>query len=55
MTYAELDALSDSCAEGLAAIGIEAGDAVALQLPNVPQFLVAVLRHSQRQAPSSYR
>jgi len=41
MTYAELDALSDSCAEGLAAIGIEAGDAVALQLPNVPQFLVA--------------
>jgi long-chain acyl-CoA synthetase len=41
MTYAQLDALSDSCAEGLCGIGIKPGDAVALQLPNIPQFLVA--------------
>jgi long-chain acyl-CoA synthetase len=41
MTYAELDALSDSLAEGLDTIGIGPGDAVALQLPNVPQFLLA--------------
>ncbi|GAA1040690.1 long-chain fatty acid--CoA ligase [Virgisporangium ochraceum] len=41
MTYAELDALSDALAEGLVGIGIRPGDTVALQLPNIPQFLVA--------------
>jgi long-chain acyl-CoA synthetase len=41
MSYAELDTASDQLAVGLAARGLRPGDAVALQLPNVPQFLVA--------------
>ena len=41
MTYGELDALSDRLAAGLEAAGLRPGDAVALQLPNIPQFLVA--------------
>lgn len=41
MTYAELDALSDRLAVGLEASGVQPGDVVGLQLPNVPQFLVA--------------
>jgi long-chain acyl-CoA synthetase len=40
MTYAELDALSDRCAAGLRRAGIEPGDPVAIQLPNIPQFLI---------------
>ncbi|MEV4471860.1 long-chain fatty acid--CoA ligase [Nonomuraea sp. NPDC049504] len=41
MTYAELDALSDAVAEGLAVLGVRSGDAVGLQLPNIPEFVVA--------------
>jgi long-chain acyl-CoA synthetase len=41
MTYAELDHLSDRVAAGLRRNGIRPGDAIALQLPNVPQFLLA--------------
>jgi long-chain acyl-CoA synthetase len=41
LTYAELDALSDRFAAGLRREGIGRGDAVALQLPNVPQWLIA--------------
>ena len=41
LTYGELDAASDQLAAGLAAAGIGPGDPVALQLPNIPQFLVA--------------
>jgi long-chain acyl-CoA synthetase len=40
MTYAELDALSDRMAAGLEAAGLLRGEPVALQLPNIPQFLV---------------
>lgn len=40
MTYAELDALSDRFAAGLRQAGVGRGDAVALQLPNLPQFLI---------------
>ena len=40
-TYAELDAASDRFAVGLQQRGLSPGDAVALQLPNVPQFVVA--------------
>ena len=40
LTYAELDALSDRLAAGLAGAGIRPGDPVALQLPNIPQFLI---------------
>lgn len=41
LAYRELDALSDRLAVGLEAAGLRPGDAVALQLPNIWQFLVA--------------
>lgn len=40
-TFAELDALADRMAAGLAAGGIAAGDRVLLQLPNSREFAVA--------------
>jgi long-chain acyl-CoA synthetase len=42
LTYAELDRASDIVAANLAGQGIEGGDAVGLQLPNVPEFAVAL-------------
>jgi long-chain acyl-CoA synthetase len=41
MTYAELDELTGRFAAALLASGLERGDRVAVQLPNVPEFLVA--------------
>jgi long-chain acyl-CoA synthetase len=41
LTYRELDQASDRLAAGLAAAGIEPGDRVALQLPNIAQFLIS--------------
>ncbi|MEP7019657.1 MAG: long-chain fatty acid--CoA ligase [Pseudonocardiales bacterium] len=41
VTYAQLDAASSRCAAALAASGLERGDVVAVQLPNLPEFLVA--------------
>src|SRR6266567_7604511 len=41
LTYRELDKASDRLAASLAAAGIRPGDPVALQLPNIPQFLIA--------------
>ena len=41
MTYAELDAASDRVAMNLRRHGVEPGVAVGLQLPNIPQFLLA--------------
>ncbi len=41
MTYRELDALSDRFAAGLRRSGVGRGDAVAVQLPNLPHFLIA--------------
>jgi long-chain acyl-CoA synthetase len=40
-SWAELDTASDRLAEGLRRRGLVPGDAVALQLPNVPQFVIA--------------
>ena len=40
LTYRELDVQSDHLAAGLDAAGLQRGDAVALQLPNIPQFLI---------------
>jgi len=40
-TYRELDEHSGRFASGLREAGLEPGDVVALQLPNVPQFLIA--------------
>jgi long-chain acyl-CoA synthetase len=41
VSYVELDAASDRVAAGLQAGGLRPGNAVALQLPNVPEFVVA--------------
>jgi long-chain acyl-CoA synthetase len=41
VTYAELEAASDRFAVGLLSRGLSPGDAVGLQLPNVPQFVIA--------------
>src|ERR1700731_4557574 len=40
-TYGDLDEQSDRFAAGLREAGLETGDVVALQLPNIPQFLIA--------------
>jgi long-chain acyl-CoA synthetase len=40
MSYAELDAASDRLAAGLQGIGVQPGDTVGIQLPNIPQFLI---------------
>jgi long-chain acyl-CoA synthetase len=41
ISYAELDSLSNQFATGLTALGVKKGDAVALFLPNIPQFVIA--------------
>ncbi len=41
LSYGELDALSDRLASGLREAGLRPGDAIAVELPNIPQFLVA--------------
>ncbi len=41
VTYGDLNADSDAFAAALAAIGVKAGDRVAICLPNCPQFMVA--------------
>jgi long-chain acyl-CoA synthetase len=41
LTYGELDAQADRVAAGLHALGIRAGDHVALSCPNVPWFPIA--------------
>ena len=41
VSYAQLDAQSDRVAASLTAGGLAAGDRVGLQLPNIPQFVIA--------------
>src|SRR5258707_8705781 len=41
LTYRQLDQASDRVAASLAAAGIEPGERIALQLPNIPQFLIS--------------
>jgi len=41
ISYAQLDALSDRVAAHLTAAGLAPGDRVGLQLPNIPQFVIA--------------
>ncbi len=43
VTYAELDELVGRVAGWLASVGVQAGDRVAVYLPNCPQFVVAML------------
>ena len=40
ISYAQLRALTDAWAAGLAGLGLEPGDRAALLLPNLPQFVV---------------
>jgi long-chain acyl-CoA synthetase len=40
MSYAELDEASDRLAAGLQGLGVNPGEAVGIQLPNIPQFLI---------------
>jgi long-chain acyl-CoA synthetase len=42
LTYAELDLASDIVAANLVAQGLDPGDAVGLQLPNIPEFAVTL-------------
>ncbi|MFX1302684.1 MAG: AMP-binding protein [Promethearchaeota archaeon] len=41
MTYLELDTLVDQFATGLSKLGITKGDVVCIDLPNVPQYVIA--------------
>ncbi len=41
MSYAELDEASDRLAAGLQDVGVHPGETVAIQLPNIPQFLIS--------------
>ena len=41
LSYAQLDQLSDRVAASLTAAGLAPGDRVGLQLPNIPQFVIA--------------
>ena len=41
ISYGELDTASDRFAAGLTARGLRPGDAVGLQLPNLPQFVIS--------------
>src|SRR5687768_2126438 len=41
LSYQQVDVMSGKVASGLRAAGLNRGDAVALQLPNVPEFLFA--------------
>jgi fatty-acyl-CoA synthase len=43
MTYAQVDAQADALAAALHELGIEAGDRMALTLPNWPEFVVSAL------------
>jgi long-chain acyl-CoA synthetase len=43
LTYRELQAAVDRASHGLTAMGVEAGDRVALFLPNIPAFPIAYL------------
>ena len=41
LTFSEVDALSDQVAAGLHTLGFVRGDRIGLQLPNIPQFVIA--------------
>jgi len=41
LTFGQVDALSDQLAAGLRSQGLVRGDRIGLQLPNIPQFVIA--------------
>jgi long-chain acyl-CoA synthetase len=42
LTYGELSVASSRCAGGLRALGVKPGDRVAIHMPNLPQFVIAI-------------
>ncbi len=40
LTYAQVDEMTGRVASGLRAAGLAPGDRIALQLPNVPEFVL---------------
>ena len=44
ISYADLDIRIERAANGLALCGIVPGDRVALLVPNIPEFVIALLR-----------
>ncbi len=50
MTFAQLGEATRSLAAGLAELGVEPGDIVAVQLPNVAEYLIMLLATSARGA-----
>jgi fatty-acyl-CoA synthase len=42
LTFGDVDSQSDALAAGLANLGVEAGDRVAIVLPNCPEFVVSL-------------
>ncbi len=47
LTWSELDAAIDSVARSLGQLGVQVGDAVAIQLPNVAELVVSILACSR--------
>jgi carnitine-CoA ligase len=47
LTFAEVDALADRYANGLAAEGVDRGDHVAVMLPNCPEFVPVIVALSR--------
>lgn len=50
--YAEVDALSDRVAASLRALGLQPGDAVAVQPPNLPEFVLSYFGILMATSPS---
>lgn len=47
LTYAELNKVANQCANMLLSLGVRKGDAIAICLPNSPQYLVAIIAASK--------
>ncbi|WP_159819184.1 class I adenylate-forming enzyme family protein [Colwellia sp. 20A7] len=43
ISFAELDAQANQLANGLVAMGISQGDVIGIQMPNIPQYVVALV------------
>ena len=53
LTYRQLDQASDRLAANLASAGISPRDRGALQLPNIPQFLISKATSRPRVSPKN--
>lgn len=53
ISYAELDAQASQLANALAGLGISKGDVIGIQMPNIPQYAVALVAASKMGATVS--